>query len=141
MTYDPTKLDHLEILSLLATGLIDYLKRVRDGEQDPFPYPDALVRGFNQLGIACALQGVDRAKRPKSIPEFVKTWGTLPLAAWHLHLEIASYTFTTNDYLIELDLGEPTQLCKELAQGVKLRQVKINSVTARVTGKCASSRG
>ena len=112
MTYNPTQLDHLEILSLLATGLIDYLKRVQDGEQDPFPYPEALVRGFNQLGIACALQGVDRAKRPKSIPEFVKTWGTLPLAAWYLQLEIASPTLTADDCLIDPELGEPTQLCQ-----------------------------
>lgn len=118
MTYDPTKLDDLEMLNLLAKGLIDYLEQVRGGEKDPFPYPDALLRGFNQLAIACALQGVERAKRPKSIPEFVTIWGVLPLAAWPLQLDsLASYGFNSNDVLIELDSGNyPTRLCQEIAE-------------------------
>ena len=124
MSYDPTKLDHLEILSLLARGVIQYLERVEAGEKDPFPYPEVLIRGFNQLNIACALAGVERAKRSKSIPEFVETWGRMPLSRWSLRLEIVSYTFTDNDYLIDLELGLPTQLCKDLAQGVKLGYVK-----------------
>lgn len=65
MSYNPTQLDHLKILSLLSKGLISYLERVRAGETEPFPYPDALLRGFNQLGIACALQGVERALPPQ----------------------------------------------------------------------------
>ena len=52
MTSDPTKLDDTEMLSLLALGLIPYLERVIAGEQDPFPYPDALLCGFNQLILA-----------------------------------------------------------------------------------------
>ena len=71
MVYNPTQLNHLEILALLADGLICYLKRVRAGEKEPFPYPDSLLRGFNQLSIACTLQGVDRAKRPHNIPAFI----------------------------------------------------------------------
>jgi hypothetical protein len=117
MSYNPTQLDHLEILSLLSQGLICYLERVRAGETDPFPYPDALLRGFNQLGIACALQGVERAKRPRSILEFVKVWGTLPLSEWSLKLEIKDYQFTDEARLIEPDLdARPTQLCEELAR-------------------------
>jgi len=117
MSYNPTQLDHLEILSLLSKGLISYLERVRTGETDPFPYPDALLRGFNQLGIACALQGVERAKCPRSIPEFVKVWGTLPLSEWPLKLEIKDYKLTDEARLIEPDLdARPTQLCEELAR-------------------------
>lgn len=116
MTYDPTRLDSLEILSLLARGLIDYLERVRAGEKDPFPYPEYLLRGFNQLGIACVLQGIDRTKRPSSIPEFVTTWGILPLGAWPLKLEIDSPGFSSDDYLIEPEQQDrPTRLCYKLA--------------------------
>ena len=117
MTYHPTKLDYLEILSLLARGLIDYLERVRAGEKDPFPYPDYLLRGFNQLGIACVLQGIERAKRPSSVPEFVTTWGIQPLGEWPLKLEIDSPTFSRDDYLIEPEQQDrPTQLCYKLAE-------------------------
>ncbi len=115
MTYDPTKLDDLEMLSLLARGLISYLERVRAGETEPFPYPDTLLRGFNQLCLACALQAVDRAKRPSSIPDFVETWGTCPLVEWPLKLEIPSYRFTSSDRLIEPTRNDfPTLLCFEL---------------------------
>ncbi|NEO31884.1 MAG: hypothetical protein F6K36_15895 [Symploca sp. SIO3C6] len=139
MTYDPTKLDDLEMLNLLAKGLIDYLEQVRGGEKDPFPYPDALLRGFNQLAIACALQGLERAKRPKSIPEFVEIWGALPLAAWPLQLDsLASYGFDGNDVLIEHDSGNyPTKLCQELAEIDNLcdcptRAVQLNRINASV---------
>jgi hypothetical protein len=120
MSYDPTKLDDLEMLSLLARGLISYLEQVRAGEKEPFPYPDALLRGFNQLCLTCALQAVERAKRPSSIPDFVETWGRLPLAEWPLRLEIPSYTFTADDCLIEPNVDAfPTPLCFELAFAVK----------------------
>ena len=121
MTYNPAHLNHLEILSLLAEGLIEYLERIRAGEVDPFPYPNALLRGFNQLLIACALQDVDRAKRPRSIPESVQSWASLPLVAWPLKLKTPR-SFSVEDYLIEPDLGDrPTQLCDRLAAelGVK----------------------
>lgn len=55
MTYNATQLNHQEMLSLLAGGLIAYLQQVRAGETDPFPYPDELLRRFNQLLIACAV--------------------------------------------------------------------------------------
>ena len=79
MTYNPTQLNYQEMLSLLAGGLIPYLQQVRAGETDPFPYPDELLRRFNRLLIACAVQEVERSKRPKSIPDFVEQWATLPL--------------------------------------------------------------
>lgn len=104
------------MLCLLASGLISYLQQVRAGETDTFPYPDELLRGFNQLLIACAVQEVDRSKRPKSISDFVQQWATLPLVAWPLRLETVE-SFGLDDYLIEPDAGAyPTQLCKKLGR-------------------------
>ena len=120
MSYDPTKLNHSEILSLLASGVLEYFGRIRAGEKDPFPYPDPLIRGFNQLSIACALQNVERSKRPKGVVEFVETWGKLPLTKWALKLEVADYAFTADDCLIKPDVSKPTQLCKDLARGLRL---------------------
>ena len=54
MISDPTKLNDIEMLSLLAVGLIPHMERVIAGEKDPFPYPDALLGGFNQLLFTCA---------------------------------------------------------------------------------------
>lgn len=54
------------MLSLLAVGLIRCMERVMAGEKDPFPYPDTLLRGFNQLILTCALRDVPRAERPKA---------------------------------------------------------------------------
>lgn len=82
MISDPTKLNDIEMLSLLALGLIPHMERVIAGEQNPFPYPDALLCGFNQLLLTCALRDVPRAQRPASIPEFITTWGVLPLSEW-----------------------------------------------------------
>ncbi len=119
MSYDPAKLNHSEILSLLASGVLEYFGRIRAGEKDPFPYPDPLIRGFNQLSIACALQNVERSKRPKGVIEFIETWGKLPLTKWALKLEVAD-AFAADDCLIKPDLGKPTQLCQDLAQGLRL---------------------
>ena len=49
------------------------MERVIAGEQDPFPYPNALLRGFNQLLLTCTLRDVPRAQRPASIPKFIAT--------------------------------------------------------------------
>lgn len=88
MAADPTKLNDLEMLSLLALGLTSYMKRVEAGENDPFPYPNTLLCGFNQLLIICALRDVPRAQRPKSIPEFVANWAILPLVEWSVKLDV-----------------------------------------------------
>jgi len=47
MTFDPTKLNDIEMLSLLALGLVPYMERVIAGKEDPFPYRDALLYSFN----------------------------------------------------------------------------------------------
>jgi hypothetical protein len=51
----------MEMLSLIAKGLIPFMERVVAGEKDPFPYPDALLCGFNQLILTCALRGCLRS--------------------------------------------------------------------------------
>ncbi len=118
MANDPTKLDDLEMLSLLALGLIPYMERVVAGEKDPFPYPDALLRGFNQLILTCTLRDVPRAERPTSIPEFVAIWAILPLAEWRVKLDIPADTLVSGDRLLDPDYdGRPTALCRKLSQG------------------------
>ena len=118
MATDPTKLDDLEMLSLLAHGLIPYMKQVEAGEKDPFPYPDALLRGFNQLILTCALHDIPRAQRPTSIPAFVTTWAILPLTEWAVKLDIPADAFITGDRLLDPDYDcRPTVLCRKLSRG------------------------
>lgn len=118
MASDPTKLDDVEMLSLLAHGLITYMERVMAGEKDPFPYPDALLCGFNQLILICALRNVPRAERPTSIPAFVATWAILPLTEWAVKLDIPADVFIAGDRLLDPDYdGRPTVLCRKLSRG------------------------
>ena len=118
MANDPTKLDDLEMLSLLAVGLIPFMERVAAGEKDPFPYPDALLRGFNQLILTCALRDVPRAERPTSIPAFVTTWAILPLTEWATKLDVPADVFITGDRLLDSECdGRPTALCRKLSRG------------------------
>ncbi len=117
MATDPTKLDDLEMLSLLAVGLIPYMGRVAAGEKDPFPYPDALLCGFNQLILIC-VRDVPRAQRPTSIPAFVTTWAILPLTEWAVKLDISPDVFITGDRLLDSDYdGRPTVLCRKFSRG------------------------
>ena len=119
MSYDPTQLDDLEMLELLALGLIPYMDEVLAGEVNPFPYPEPLLRGFNQLCLTCALRDVDRKERPKSIPEFVQVWGPLPLSEWPLKLEVLADVLTAGDKLLDPELeGRPTQVCHKLSTGI-----------------------
>jgi hypothetical protein len=118
MATDPTKLDNLEMLSLLAVGLIPYMKRVVAGEKDPFPYPNTLLCGFNQLLLTCTLRDVPRAERPTSIPAFVTTWTILPLAEWDVKLDVPPDMLTIGDRLLDPDYdGKPTALCRKLSRG------------------------
>jgi pPIWI_RE three-gene island domain Y len=132
MATDSTKLDDLEMLSLLAHGLISYMGRVAAGKKDPFPYPDALLRGFNQLLLTCALRDVPRAERPTSIPTFVATWATLPLTEWAVKLDIPADVFI-GDRLLDPDYdGRPTALCRKLSRGeVMPRTVKGATIADR----------
>ena len=115
MATDPTKLDDLEMLSLLAGGLIPYIERVAAGEKDPFPYPNALLRGFNQLILTCALCDVPRVERPISIPEFVSTWAILPLSEWGVKLDVLADVLIAGDRLLDPECdGNPTALCRKV---------------------------
>ena len=118
MSYDPTQLDDLEMLQLIALGLIPYMDEVLAGETNPFPYPEPLLRGFNQLCLTCALRDVERKERPKSIPEFVQMWGPLPLSEWPLKLEVLADVLAYGDRLLDPDFdSRPTQLCYQLVKG------------------------
>lgn len=118
MACDPTKLDDLEMLSLLALGLIPFTDRVMAGEIDPFPYPEALLCGFNQLSLICALRDVPRAQRPKSIPDFVATWAILPLSEWGVKLDMPADILASGDRLLDPEYdGRPTALCRQLSRG------------------------
>ncbi len=126
MVSGPIKLDDLEMLSLLAVGLIPYMKQVEAGEKDPFSYPDTLLGGFSQLLLTCALRDVPRAERPTSIPAFVATWAILPLTEWAVNLDIPADVFITGDSasahaglrLLDPDYdGRPTELCRKLSRG------------------------
>ena len=102
-------------------------ERVAAGEKDPFRSPDTLLRGFNQLILTCALRDVPRAERPISIPEFVTTWASLPLAEWGVKVDIPADTFAVGDSasapgnglrLLAPDYnGRPTALCRKLSRG------------------------
>ena len=121
MISDPTKLNDIEMLSLLAVGLIPHMERVIAGEKDPFPYPDALLCGFNQLILTCALRDVPRAQRPTSIPEFIATWGVLPLSEWGVKLDVPAGLFTVDERLLDRECdSRPTQLCQRLSRGEAL---------------------
>lgn len=118
MTSDPTKLNDIEMLSLLAVGLIPHMEQVIAGEKDPFPYPDTLLCGFNRLLLTCALRDVPRAQRPASIPEFIATWGVLSLSEWCVKLEVPADLFTADERLLDPECeSRPTQLCKQLSRG------------------------
>ncbi len=118
MATDRTKLDDLEMLSFLAVGLIPFMERVAAGEKDPFPYPDALLRSFNQLILTCALRDVPRAERPTSIPTFVATWAIMPLPEWGVKLDIPADMLAAGDRLLDPECdGEPTALCRKLSRG------------------------
>lgn len=118
MTFEPGKLDDVEMLLLIAKGLIPFMERVVAGEKDPFPYPDALLCGFNQLILICALRDVPRAQRPTSIPEFVSTWGILSLSEWDVKLDVSAHLLIADARLLDPDYdGRPTQLCQKLSRG------------------------
>lgn len=132
MASDPMKPDDLEMLSLLALGLIPFMEQVMAGEKDPFPYPKALLCGFNQLLLLCALRDVPRAQRPKSIPEFVATRAILSLSEWGVELDIPADILATGDRLLDPECdSRPTALCKKLSRGEAIGQNLRHAVLER----------
>ena len=64
------------------------------------------------------MRDVPRAERLTSIPEFVTTWASLPLAEWGVKLDIPADTFAVGDRLLDPDYnGRPTALCRKLSRG------------------------
>lgn len=88
------------------------------GEQDPFPYPNALICDFNQMLIICALRDVPRAQRPTTIPNFVASWAILPSAEWGVKLDVPADVFVVGDHLLDPEYGgKATTLCRRLSRG------------------------
>lgn len=143
MANDPTKLDDLEMLSLIAHGLIPYMERVMAGEKDPFPYPDALLRGFNQLILACALRDVPKVQQPASIPEFVATWAILPLSEWAVKLDVPADMLVVGDHLLDPEYGgNPTVLCRRLSRGEAMPSVAKKAINVdKVINPMAIAKG
>ena len=90
---------------------------VMAGEKDPFPYLDALLCGFNQLILTCALRDVPRAEQPTSIPKFAATWAILPLAKWAVNLDIPVDMLAVGNCLLDPEYdSRPTALCRKLSR-------------------------
>ncbi len=112
------------------------MKRVEAGEKDPFPYPDALLCGFNQLILTCALRDVPRAVRPTSIAAFVANWAILPLTEWAVKLDIPADVFIAGDRLLDPDYdGNPTALCRRLSRGEVMPRTAKGVTIANRTAK------
>jgi hypothetical protein len=53
-----------------------------------------------------------------SIPEFIATWGILPLSDWCVKLDVPADLLTTDERLFDPDCdSRPTQLCQKLSRG------------------------
>ncbi|MER5601540.1 hypothetical protein [Streptomyces sp. NPDC002265] len=75
------------------------------------PYPAEAQRALDALVLACLRTG---ARPPSGLPELIHWSRTRPLGSWPLD-RLPDGLFTTGDRLIDVDSGEPTQLCHELA--------------------------
>ncbi|MEV5796599.1 hypothetical protein [Streptomyces collinus] len=83
------------------------------GRLDAFtlPYPAEAQRALDALVLACLRT---EARPPAGLPELIRWSRTRPLGSWPLD-RLPEGLFTTTDRLIDVDSGEPTQLCHELA--------------------------
>lgn len=102
--------------SLLGWSLLwsELLQAKKTPFLTPMPCCLVLTNGY----LACALRDVPRAQRPVSIPQFIATWGVLPLSEWCVKLEVPVDFFTPDDRLLDSDCdGSPTALCHKLSRG------------------------
>jgi hypothetical protein len=98
---------HMDVLHLVASGVLQAKDAEREGKPPRLPYPVPLQRGLDVLSIICLRAGVDA---PRSVPDLL-AWCRQPLTSWPLHLETDAVV--AGDRL--LDGIEPTQLCEEWA--------------------------
>jgi len=102
-------LEHADVplLRTIATAVVK-LADTTKLQSFTLPYDAEAQRALNGLALACLLQ---RAQPPASMPDLLRWCRTRPLEDWPLDLPIDA--FGPDDYLINRESGEPTQLCHE----------------------------
>ncbi len=61
------------------------------------------VAWLQSIDPDCALRDVPRAQQPASIPEFVATWGIMPLSEWCVKLDVPAGLLTKDERLLDPD--------------------------------------
>ncbi len=115
--------DSLLILQLVASGIVQFDRRLRQEPWRLVPYPDALQKGLDKLTVRCLKQ---EAEPPASVPDLLGWCRERPLHDWALDLgeEIADLS----DRL--LDGPQPTAFCQEWA--VDSRDVESEVIERRL---------
>ena len=113
----------LLILHLIASGIVQFDRRLRQEPGRLTPYPDALQKGLDKLTVRCFQQGVEP---PASLPDLLVWCRERPFSEWGLDLggEIAS----PGDHL--LNGSQPTAFCQEWA--VESRDVESEVIERRL---------
>ncbi|MGX1808345.1 pPIWI_RE_Y domain-containing protein [Nocardia sp. NPDC055321] len=102
-------LDHADVplLRTIATAVVK-LADTTGLQSFSLPYDAEAQRAVNGMALACVQQ---RAQPPASLPDLLRWCRTRPLEDWPLDLPASA--FGPDDYLIDRESGEPTQLCHE----------------------------
>jgi pPIWI_RE three-gene island domain Y/REase associating with pPIWI_RE len=115
--------DSLLILHLVASGIVQFDRRLHREPWRLVPYPDALQKGLDKLTVRCLKR---EAEPPASVPDLLGWCRERPLYDWVLDLgeEIAD----RSDRL--LDGPQPTAFCQEWA--VDSRDVESEVIERRL---------
>jgi hypothetical protein len=97
----------MDVLHLVASGVLQAKEAEREGKPLKLPYPAPLQRGLDVLSAICLQARVDP---PRSVPDLL-AWCRRSLTSWPLQL--GGDAAVPGDRL--LDRVEPTQLCEEWA--------------------------
>lgn len=95
------------LLRTIATAVVK-LADTTDLPSFTMPYDAEAQRALDRTALACLLQ---RAQPPASLPDLLRWCRTRALEDWPLNLPFDA--FGPDDYLIDPQSGEPTQLCHE----------------------------
>lgn len=95
------------LLRTIATAVVK-LADTTNLQSFSLPYDAEAQRALNRTALACLLQ---QAQPPASLPDLLHWCRTRALEDWPLDLPLDS--FGPDDYLIDRESGEPTQLCHE----------------------------
>ncbi|MCS7484812.1 hypothetical protein ACFFQW_46545 [Umezawaea endophytica] len=97
----------MPLLRTIATAVVK-LADTTNLQSFSLPYDAEAQRALNRTALACLLQ---QAQPPASLPDLLHWCRTRALEDWPLDLPLDS--FGPDDYLIDRQSGEPTQLCHE----------------------------